>query len=141
MPTQNFATSLKRSRKEFGHARANNLAIEASEAKSDILREIARDIRNVKNKLTAIEDETYDDPLIIALKKGTSIDIRNDVVQPRHELLLQLRNLVIKRKLFEKDSYFNLPDDFGEESDKPDNVDDLANTEGDIDDVIATSES
>lgn len=135
MSTKNFNESLKRTRKEFGHARSNNLSIDAYEAKQDVIREINREIREVKNKLTAVEDATYNDPLLIAMKKGEPIDVRKDVVDKRNELLLELRNLIIKKTLFSKDKYFDLPEDFdseiGDDIDPDDSV-------GDIEDMVMT---
>ena len=137
MATKNFANSLKRSRTEFGHARANNLAIEAYEAKTDVLRELNSEIRNIKNQLTAVEDDTYDDPLMIALKKGQTINIRKDVVDTRFNLLLKLRELIIKKKLYTADGYFELPDDFDKETIDPEAA--APNGGEEIDDVIAAT--
>jgi len=137
MATKNFANSLKRSRTEFGHTRANNLAIEAYEAKTDVLRELNSEIRNIKNQLTAVEDDTYDDPLMIALKKGTTVDVRKQVVDARFSLLLKLRELIIKKKLFTADNYFDLPEDFDTETISPSTDGPAGGDE--IDDVIAAT--
>jgi len=137
MATKNFSNSLKRSRTEFGHTRANNLAIEASEAKTDVLRELTSEIRTIKNQLTALEDDTYDDPLMVALKKGTTVDVRKQVVDARFALLLRLRELIIKKKLFTADTYFDLPADFDTENLSEST--DAPTIGDDIDEVIAAT--
>jgi len=135
MATKNFNSSLKRTRKEFGHARSNNLAIDASEAKNDVIRELNREIREIKNQLTAVEDNTYTDPLMIAMKKGVAIDVRAEVVDARNELLLKLRNVLIKKTVFTKDKYFDLPEDFDSEIVDENDSDDGS---GDIEDLVVT---
>lgn len=104
----NFLGSLNRGRREFSEARAKNLAIEAKESKDDLLREINKKIRDLEAKLRSIEDDVHQDDLIVALKKGASINVRKDVVEARYTILFELRNLYVQKRIMERDTYFDL---------------------------------
>ena len=106
-----FQGSLNRSRGEFSAQRAKNLALEANEVREDMLRELNKEIRDKELILNAIEDDAHQDDLIVALKKGTNIDVRRDVVEKRYKTLLELRNLYIKRRIIKNDGYFTISDD------------------------------
>ena len=104
-----FLNSLNRSRAEFSHNRAKNLALEAKECREDMLREINKKIRDKETILTTIEDDAHQDDLLVALKKaGGGVDVRRDIVEKRYATLLELRNLYIKRNIMNKDSYFTV---------------------------------
>jgi len=107
----NFIHSLNRNRREFSEARANMLAIDASESRHDILREVNKEIRLLENKLVAIENDAYEDDIIVAFKKGRSIDVRKDLVEARYDTLLDLRDLYIRREVIVKDVYFDMPEE------------------------------
>lgn len=106
-----FNNSLNRSRAEFSASRAKNLSLEAKECREDMLREINKKIRDKETILTSIEDDAHQDDLLVALKKGGSIDVRRDIVEKRYATLLELRNLYIKRNIMVKDSYFDVDDE------------------------------
>lgn len=103
-----FNNSLNRSRAEFSAGRAKNLSLEAKECREDMLREINKKIRDRETILTSIEDDAHQDDLLVALKKGGSIDVRRDIVEKRYATLLELRGLYIKRSIMNKDTYFDV---------------------------------
>lgn len=72
---------------------------------------------------------------MIAMKKGVAIDVRKEVVDARNALLMELRNVVIKKTIYTKDTYFDLPDDFDKEiGDSPDD----GGSVNDLEDMVVT---
>lgn len=107
----NFMQSLNRNRKEFSEARAIQLASDASEAKYDLTRDINKKIRDIENHLTAIENDAYEDDIIVAFKKGRAINVADDVVKPRYQALMDLKDLYDERSIMQRDIYFNVPEE------------------------------
>lgn len=135
----NFFNGLKRSRQEFSDARAKQFSIQAMEDTKDIVREYDRDIRRIKAELMVIENKAYEDPLWIALKRGTDIDIRNDVVEVRYAKLFELRDLLIMKSIVVNDGYFSLPED--EVVDTDTSYETLLGVKGADDDATMISET
>lgn len=107
----NFMQSLNRNRREFSEARAIQLASDASEAKYDLMRDINKKIRDIENHLIAIENDAYEDDIIVAFKKGRTISVAEDVVKPRYQALIDLRDLYDERNIMQRDSYFDVPEE------------------------------
>lgn len=103
--------SLNRNRREFSEARAIQLASDASEAKYDLMRDINKKIRDIENHLIAIENDAYEDDIIVAFKKGRTISVAEDVVKPRYQALIDLRDLYDERNIMQRDSYFDVPEE------------------------------
>ena len=103
--------SLNRNRKEFSEARAIQLASDASESKYDLLRDVNKKIRLIENKLIAIENDAYEDDIIVAFKKGRDIDVAEDIVKPRYNALMDLKDLYDERRIMQNDTYFDVPDE------------------------------
>lgn len=123
-----FLNSLGRNRKEFSEARAVMLATDASEARHDIVREVNKEIRGLEMKLMSIENNAYEDDVIIAFKKGRDINVRKDLVEARYDTLLDLRTLYIKRRIIERDTYFKVPEEM------------ITSEKGTFEDLLVTDE-
>lgn len=119
----NFFASLRRNREDVSKAIAKDLALMAYESHQDQVRALDKQIREVKAKLNQMRDSAYTDPLLVALKKNQTIDVENELVQKRCNLLLELKELYDAKKIIGNDKFFAIPvSDFAEDDDEFENL-------------------
>lgn len=135
----NFFGSLTRDRKDVSRAIAKDLALLAYEGWQDQVRSIDKKIREVKSSLNAMRDAAYTDPLMIALKKQQSLNVDEEIVNKRCNLLLELKELKDARRIIGNDRFFSIPaEDFTEEGDEYDDI--LFGTDDEAATAVANTE-
>ncbi len=107
--TENLYGSLTRDRKDVSKAIAKDLAVQAYEEWQEQIRASDKKIRLIQLSLNAMRDAAFQDPLVIALKKNQHIDVKNELVNKRCNLLLELKELKDARRIISNDRFFNIP--------------------------------